>query len=325
MCDLGVSEEDAKKYMPNSNDDIYVTCPYCKTVKKTKPAYIYCRHSIGCNCGDGISYPEKFTFKFLDQLNIDFIWQYTKANVKWCEKYKYDFYFELNGKIYIIEVHGCQHYDSNNEFERTLEEEQINDKLKYELAIKNGINPNNYIVIDFRESTLEWGKEHILTSKLNELFDLTNINWNKCEEYALKNIVKEVCDYWKNNKPNNKYLTTGDVAKEFKINSTTTINKYLKQGTKLEWCEYNPKEEKYLAHVKASKIASSKKLLTVLMYDKNMNFIGEYESTTWLSEHSVELFGFKLDRGCMVNVCNNKKPSYKGYIFHYKKDIENIS
>ena len=41
MCDLGVSEEDAKSYMPQSNKSINVTCPLCGRVKKIKISNIY--------------------------------------------------------------------------------------------------------------------------------------------------------------------------------------------------------------------------------------------------------------------------------------------
>lgn len=34
MCDLGVSEEDSKKYTPQSSFKIDVTCPYCKKIRR---------------------------------------------------------------------------------------------------------------------------------------------------------------------------------------------------------------------------------------------------------------------------------------------------
>ena len=49
---------------------------------------------------------------------------------------------------------------------RTLEEEQENDELKKSLAIKNGIK--DYLVIDCRESEMEFIKSNILKSQLNQ-------------------------------------------------------------------------------------------------------------------------------------------------------------
>ena len=46
-------------------------------------------------------------------------------------------------------------------------------------------------------------------------------------------------------------------------------------------------------------------------------FINEYESASWLDVNSKKLFGIKLHIRYISEVCNNKKPNYKGYIFRY--------
>ena len=50
--------------------------------------------------------------------------EYNKKHEKWVQKYRYDFYFELNNEKYIIETHGEQHYYNNfkNVNSLTLEE-----------------------------------------------------------------------------------------------------------------------------------------------------------------------------------------------------------
>lgn len=234
MMKLGVSEEDSIKYTPCSNKKIEVTCPDCGRKKNISIDRINKYKSISCTCGDGFSYPEKFMANTLIQLDVDFEPQLTKKVFKWCEDYRYDFY--LPDYNMIIETHGEQHYRESN-FKRTLEEEQSNDRLKKELAFKNGIN--TYIEIDCRESVLEYIKNSIHNSKLNELFDLTNIDWLKCEEYALSNLVKEVCEYWNNKE---EWETTTDVGRVFNL-SKATIREYAKSGTKLNWCSYDAKEE----------------------------------------------------------------------------------
>ena len=192
MIDLmGVSEEDAKKYTYNSTKKVKIRCPVCKRTKRIALYTIYNNHSIGCPCGDGVSYPEKLMESVLIQLSIKYERQY-KPN--WSQNKRYDFYLQDYNTI--IEIHGKQHYEESIRG-RTLKEEQENDKLKEELALKNGIR--HYIVINCRKSELEYIRLNILDSELNKLFDLSNINWNKCEEYALKNKVKEVCDYYKEN------------------------------------------------------------------------------------------------------------------------------
>ena len=229
MINLGVLVEDAKKYTTGSAEKIEVKCPYCGRTKKVTPHNVYRQHSIGCSCGDGISYPEKLMENVLIQLGIEYERQY-KPN--WSENKIYDFY--LPDANTIIEAHGVQHYEETTRG-RSLKEEQENDRSKEELALNNGIK--YYMIIDCRKSELEYIKNNILNSKLNEILDLNNIDWAKCEEYALKNKVKEVCDYY-NEHPG---IFTTDLVKEFGIDRTT-IAKYLKSGTKLGWCKYDSKE-----------------------------------------------------------------------------------
>lgn len=186
MCDLGVSEEDAKTHSKCSADKVIVTCPNCGKEKEIVINKIYNRKSISCICKSKISYPEKFMMELLDQLRVDYIKEYRP---KWSNNRRYDFYFEYNNKKYIIECHGEQHY--KNTFStcggRTLEEEQENDKYKKELAKQNNID--EYIVLDCRKSELIWIKENILKSNLNNIFNLNKIDWLKCEQKALNNPI----------------------------------------------------------------------------------------------------------------------------------------
>ena len=230
MCDLGVSEEDAKKHSKGENKYIEVICPYCKTKKIKKIRDIYYEHSISCICSDGKSYSEKFMSCLLKQLNIEFNCQ---KSFGWSDKKIYDFYIpKLN---MIIETHGEQHYRYTG-LGRSLEEEQENDRLKKEKALSNGIK--YYIIIDCRKSEIDWIKDSILNSELINIFDLSNIDWLECEEFTTTNLIKVACEY----KNNNSNLTTGDIGKIMGYCSAT-IRNWLKKGTKLGWCNYNGKEE----------------------------------------------------------------------------------
>ena len=197
MCDLGLSEEDAKTHTKGSNDKVFVICPHCGEKKEIVISNLCNNKSICCSCGRGVSYPERFMMSVLDQLNIEYIFQLTKTTFDWCGDKKYDFYIPLTKSV--LETHGMQHYKWTGRG-RTLEEEQENDRIKYELALQNGIKEEEYIVIDCRYSDKEWIKNNILKSKLNELFDLSKVDLEKCEEFALCNLVKSVCDYWNDKK-----------------------------------------------------------------------------------------------------------------------------
>ena len=197
LCSLGLSEKDAKTHTRSSGDKVIVTCPECGKTKDISIDNIYTYKSICCTCGDGVKYPEKFMTSVLDQLGIEYVFQLTKTTLGWCEDKRYDFYIpSLNT---IIETHGMQHYEDCTWSK--AKDVQENDRIKYELALQNGIKDGDYVVIDCRYSNKEWVKNNILSSsKLNELFDLEKrINWNKCEVFALKsNTIKEVCEYWNN-------------------------------------------------------------------------------------------------------------------------------
>lgn len=186
MCSLGVSEEDAKKYSHSSSEKVTVTCPNCSKQKKITLNKIYNRKSISCICKSNISYPEKFMIELLEQLNISYAKDYRP---NWSCNRRYDFY--LTDHNIIIETHGNQHYTRYG-FKslggKTLEEEQENDEFKKTLALENKIN--DYIVIDCRKSELEWIKRSILNSNIGELFDLSKVNWNRCEQKALENPIE---------------------------------------------------------------------------------------------------------------------------------------
>jgi hypothetical protein len=300
--------EEAKKYSCQSNKKIYPICPDCGRIKDKEISIsdIYNRHSIGCSCNDGNYYPEKFFNLVLQQLDVNYKTQLSKATFKWCDKYRYDFYFEYKGEKYIVETHGRQHYEQTGrkgKRARTLEKEQENDKLKKQLALDNGIKEENYIVIDARESNLEWIRDNengILNSKLSKLFDLNKIDWNKCEEFALSNRVKEICEY----KRNNPKMTTGKI-KEITGISQPTITKYLKHGTELGWVNYDPKEE-------------TKKQVAIF---KNGVKLGEYASCSELERSSEKDFGVKLLNSKISAVCRGKRNHHKGFTFKYI-DIE---
>ena len=294
MIDLGVSEKDSKTHTYNSSKKIFVKCPHCGRIKESVPNNIYIKHSIQCPCGDGISYPEKFMESVLIQLNIKYERQY---KTDWSQTRIYDFY--LTDYDTIIETHGKQHYEESSRG-RSLKEEQENDKLKEELALKNGIK--NYIIIDCRESELEHIKNNILYSELNKLSDLRNINWVQCEEYALKNKVKEVCDY----KKENPEISTADLAKKFGMNRST-VTKYLKSGAKLGWCGYNTKEEMRRGSKLGAKLNS--KLISQFTLD------GEFIKTYPSAGEAERQIG--IDRNNINNCCRGKRKTAGGFIWKF--------
>ena len=303
MCSLGVSEEDAKTRTKSSGKKVIATCPHCGKQKEMRVATLY-KYGLGCICGDGFKYPEKFMISVLEQLGIEYIFQLTKTTFDWCGKYKYDFYIPSINTI--IETHGGQHYEDCTWSK--AEDVQENDRIKYELALQNGIKDGGYIVIDCRYSDKEWVKNNILSSKLNELFDLSKIDWLKCEEFAINsNKVKEVCDYWNSKE---EWETTTTLAEVFRLSKDAIID-YLKKGAELGWCEYDAKEE-----MRKGGLSSGKR---VVMYKDGILIMEEY-SVEELARRVFKEMGIKLSPSNISEVCSGKRNHHKGYTFKY---IEN--
>ncbi|MBE6069541.1 MAG: hypothetical protein E7211_17905 [Clostridium lundense] len=297
--------DEARRYSKSSNQKIYPICYDCGRVK-TKAISInqlYGTHSIGCSCGDGISYPQKLMFKVLEQLEVKFETEYSPS---WITPKKYDFYFEINNKKYIIEMdgglgHGRKvHSKSKLTIKETLEIDEYKDKMAKGHSIK-------VIRINCKESDLSYIKNNILNSELSNLFDLNKIDWNKIEEFALINLVKVVCDHKKNNPD----ITTREIGKVMNLDRSTILI-YLKKGNKLGWCNYSAKEESFKGSSKAGKMKG--KQVEVFKDGKSL---GIFESCSELERQSEELFGVKLLQSAISPTCNRKFKQYKGYTFRY--------
>lgn len=227
-----INLEDAYKYSKSSEVFLNFMCPDCGFVKNIQIKTLTRNNGFICaKCGDGISYPEKFLFNFLEQLNIEFITQLNKKTLQWCGSYKYDFYIpNINC---IVEVNGSQHYTRGMKHlgGRSLEEEQKNDSLKQNLAKKNGVI--EFIVINCEKSNLEHISNNISESRLSKLFDLSTINWEQCHEFACCSRVKEVSDLWSGGMRN-----VVDIAKKVNLHKST-VRRYLKQGERIGWNDYD--------------------------------------------------------------------------------------
>ena len=299
LAKLLLDFNDGYKYTQSSKKMVDWKCPDCSEIIKNKMICDINRQGLSCpKCSDKLPYPEKLAYNFLQQLNINFEYHKTfewskdikHDNPKLSGNKQYDFYFELNDEKYALEANGLQHYQEGfkNFKGKTLKEEQENDRLKKELALQNGIKKENYIVIDCKKSELEWIKNSIIDSELSNIFDLSNIDWLKCEEFACNSLVKKVCTLW-----NKGIYNTIEIERIFKLGNSTII-KYLKQGTKLGWCDYNPMEEQRKGQIKNSGNCSKKKVIC-LNNDKVFNSIKEASKY------------YKINNSNIGECCKNKR------------------
>lgn len=290
---------DAYTHSVGSRDLIDFKCTHCgyEFKKVLSRAYYSGLHCPVCE--DGYSYPEKFMMSVLNQLNIDYKFQLTKTIFKWCGKYKYDFY--LPDYNMIIETHGEQHYFNSGAFNLTVNEQKQIDKDKMNLAVDNGIK---YISVDCRYSNIDWIKNSII-KKLNTTFDLSNINWEICHSNGLKNIVKEVCEYYMlNNRP-----STIELSKIFPYHYST-ISSYLKNGAKLGWCDYDSETALKLSRHKSSMIKD------IEVWLKN-EYIGVFHGSSELIKYVKEHYNIQLRANSISETCNGKQKTTKGFKCRY--------
>lgn len=242
IADLLCDKNNAFLYGIFSRNKVDFYCPNCGAIINNSIENV-CRQGLSCKkCSDGLSFPAKFVYNFLEQLDIKesfytekvFEWskniQHTNKNL--CGEKRYDFYIPLNAPI-IIEAHGKQHYQPTGFHcctkSKSFYDELENDKLKMELAINNNILASHYIQLDCQDSSMNYIKNSIMTTSLPKLlcFEEGDIDWDECNRFATSSRVYEACEMW-----NNSVLTRQEIANKMKMHRTT-INRYIKKGKEL--------------------------------------------------------------------------------------------
>lgn len=285
-----VNIEDVYENTSSSHKRVEVKCADCGRVRKNKMSIseINRYNSIGCYCSDGKSYPEKFVFNIFEQLNVNFITEFSKRNECWCGKYSYDFYNpNLN---MIIEAHGEQHYRDTG-FKIRIEDQREIDAEKERIAIENGVKV--YIQLDCRFSTKDYIKNSVLNSELIKYFNFNNVDWDKADEFATKNLIKTVCEYYERHKED---VLKKDISDKFKID-TSTLTKYLHKGNKLGWCNYSKYNEK----------------TKIKVVETGEVFNGIRECCRFFKEN----YNINLNNGSVSRVLNGGSKTHKGYSFEY--------
>ena len=299
--------DEAKLYHKYSKESIEPICPDCgKTLNTTKIMNICVAKGVNCVCRDGWSYPNKFMYNLLSQLNITFE---PEKSFDWSKGRLYDDYIvEFN---IIVENHGIFHYDehSSNKIKRkrNFNEEQENDIYKKELAFKNGIDKDKYIIIDARYSDLEWIKNSIINSNLPKLlkFHENDICWEQCDQFASSNLLKTIC-LDKGENPNMSALM---LSKKYKM-ARGTIIKYLNKGHKYGWCYYNPRDEFLRERYKPSRNNGETPIICI---ETNEVF----RSSTICEKHIINIHNIKVISRNIRSVCNGKRNMCGGLHFRH--------
>lgn len=217
----------------NSKHDF--RCPHCNTIIKNKSIDKVSIYGLKCPvCSDGVSYPEKFVCNMLEQLKIGYS---HNIALDWSNNKRYDFYME--DLSLIIECHGEQHYSNKTKWKNDVNQQIDNDKYKMDLAFENGVK--YYIQLDCRKSDCEYIKKSILNSELNNMFDLSVVDWEKCNLNSLNSKVVEAANLW-----NGGIRSTSEISKILGVHHDTVVS-HLKRMAKHGLCDYDPKEQKRLS------------------------------------------------------------------------------
>ncbi|MEI2465183.1 hypothetical protein [Niallia taxi] len=295
-------KEDSYKYTYNSDIRVDFKCPRCDMKINNKVLSSVFNSGLSCpRCSDGKSYPEKFIAEMLNQIKVVFS---TEKTFSWSNNKAYDFYIENFNCI--IEAHGKQHYIGGFESYRKgrdVVDEQKNDSYKRNMAIDNAIK--NYIEVDCSESSLEYIKQSLLKSKISEMFDLSSVDWAKCHQFACGTIIKQASELW--NQGNHTTTTIGNI-----LNVTcNTAAVYLKKGTEIGWCTYDPSESKKIV---AQLRPQGKREIVQLSED--CIFITSFES---ISEASTQT---SIHRSNITRACNSRQKFASGFRWMYKEDYD---
>lgn len=247
QASLLLYKEDGYKYTQCSGQNVWWVCPCCGEYLYKKISNVN-KRGLSCNkCSDGISFPNRFMYNLLKQIDVNFYSEYIING----ENYRYDFYIPSINMI--IEMQGRQHYDGWNSRRITKEQIQENDKIKRKYAINNGISL--YIEIDCKESNKNYIKNSILKSELINYFNLGNIDWNKCCLDSVKSFVYISAQCYNNG------MSTSDISTKLGFCNSTII-RWLKLANELNLCNWVPsvgflEEEKPVIMLNELKIYNS--------------------------------------------------------------------
>ena len=236
--------EDGYNVTPYSGKEIFVKCPYCGYIKKTHVRDLTTRKFSCPVCSDGISYPNKFIFNMLLQIKneLDFLkrewspdWLKFKINNK-NKTGKYDIYFGYNNKAYVIEMDGGLGH-GNREYHKTKEESLEIDNKKDELAQLHNIKVIR-IDCNYKQDPYDYIKNNILKSELNQIIDLSKINFEDANLKSRNSYVIKAVELWEEG-----YTVSeiGDILNLYQ----TTITNYLVNMAKINKCSYTKEESKY--------------------------------------------------------------------------------
>lgn len=271
--------EDGYKYYGMSAKKVDWICPYCGSIVHQIPLNkVATRRRIPCKkCSDGISYPNKVMYNMLMQLHEDFLTEYSP---NWIKPKRFDFF--IPSKQIIIEMDGAIGHGHNSMYGNNADYLLLVDKSKDEIAYKNHIK---VIRIDCYYSDIEYISQNIKDSELCNIYDLSQIDWHKCDCDSQSSLQIIVCNLW------NKTNSISYIIEKTKL-SRKTIIRYLHRCNKLGLCVYKSKLQQTISGKNNIAFAYNKNKKSVICLENNKIFESCREAYLWLGYnidgHSIQ-------------------------------------
>ena len=299
------NKDDAYIYGPYSHHYVSMTCPNCGHVMSKIIKGVYTQGFACEMCADTISYPNKFLRAFLKQLPIqNVLFEYSP---KWSGNKKFDSYFVYDNNEYIVEMDGDFHYKEHFKHE-PLKGVRERDLYKEQMADQHNIK---LIRIEARISDVDYLSKNIIESELNSIFDLSNIDWIQCGQFASSNYLKYFCDLYISEKWN---VSAKEIQKYLGI-SNNTYHKLIRQGTKIGWIRETA-EEKSLIRSLNSYYKNGRR---ITVYDSNMVKIKDFNSSLACSKYLSYKFNEHISMKLVIEKLKEQEMVfYKNYYFQEK-------
>lgn len=294
---------DGYLYSQGSDQKVNWKCRECKSIIKNKVIHSVMRQGVYCtSCRDGMSFGEKVIYSLLEQNNIEFM---NDVAMEWSGRKRYDFYLPTQNTI--IEVNGKQHYEEMSGSWQDgggLEYEMKNDAFKMKIAMDNGIE--EYIVLDARESTIDWMENSVRHSKLLDF--LETMRFDVALNFTSKSFLIMSCKLWEDG------MELKDIQEKLHL-SESAVRAHLRKGTKLNLCSYGQEEE----YEKRRKEQGIKMKKPVVQLTSDGDFIREWDSATDASRNMNV-----LARG-IASVCTDKRQHAGGFKWMHKDKYDALT
>ena len=311
-----VNQSDAYKYTRGSGKKVAMRCLFCGAIKP-QVIQTLAKYGFACPvCSDGISWPNKFMFAVLKQLNISFMREVTCATpgFEWIPShYRYDFFVYNNNRSVLVEMDGHFHFIDGF---KPREKSQSIDAMKDNLAKRRGLE---VIRINCQYDKVDNRYQYICTNIMNSLLakvlDLSNVNWEEARNTAnMSNSMYEAAKYW------NDGMAVTAIARKMQIGVTTVSHK-LKIASEMGLCDYTVEKSKHNGRENSHSIIRRIRSKHVAVFYNDIQ-VGVFYSGVELSKQSRQLYGEFFSGPAISYVCNGKKESLYGYKMKYISDDE---